>query len=255
MQTINDFPTYTNLSGWSTKGEFTCPYCAEFTCSKWLYKSQKYYYMGHHRWLPEDHVFRNQSEFFDGTEELRPTPIRASGSDVLKQLNGKNFTLVKQSKAKQKKRKKSSNMHIHNEEEDEELNKKVSVNQDRLKDPMKQWKKNSIFFNLPYQQYNLLRHNLDVMHIEKNVCDNLIGTLLNLDGKSKDNLKSRLDLEIWKIRIQLHAKMTDNGRKQLSPASFTMIKKEKYIFCKVLKNVKMLDGYASNISKCINQWP
>lgn len=33
-------------------------------------------------------------------------------------------------------------------------------------------------------QYNVLRHNLDVIHIEKNVCDNIIGTLLNLDKKS-----------------------------------------------------------------------
>jgi len=47
------------------------------------------------------------------------------------------------------------------------------------------WKKRSIFFYLPWE-HNLLRYNLDEMHIEKNVCDNLIGTLLNLDGKSKD---------------------------------------------------------------------
>ena len=49
------------------------------------------------------------------------------------------------------------------------------------------WKKRSILFDLPYQEHNLLRHNLDMMHIEKNVCDNLIGTLLNIDGKSKNN--------------------------------------------------------------------
>jgi hypothetical protein len=33
------------------------------------------------------------------------------------------------------------------------------------------WKKKSIFFRLPYWKDNLLRHNLDVMHIEKNVMD------------------------------------------------------------------------------------
>ena len=31
-----------------------------------------------------------------------------------------------------------------------------------------------------------LRHNLDVMHIEKNICDSIIGTLLNIEGKTKD---------------------------------------------------------------------
>ena len=39
-----------------------------------------------------------------------------------------------------------------------------------------------------------MRHNLDVMHIEKNICDIIIGTLLNIEGKTKDTLKSRIDL-------------------------------------------------------------
>ena len=39
----------------------------------------------------------------------------------------------------------------------------------------------------------MLRHNLDMMHIEKNVVNNIIGTLLNLDGKTNDNLKARQD--------------------------------------------------------------
>ena len=39
------------------------------------------------------------------------------------------------------------------------------------------------FFELPYWQHNLLRHNLDVMHIEKNIVDSILGTLLNISGK------------------------------------------------------------------------
>ena len=42
-------------------------------------------------------------------------------------------------------------------------------------------KKRSIFFTLPYWEDHVLHHNLDVMHIEKNLDDNIIGTLLNLD--------------------------------------------------------------------------
>ena len=57
-----------------------------------------------------------------------------------------------------------------------------------------QWKKKSILFKLPYWEFNLLRHNLDVMHIEKNVFDNSINTIMNVPSKTKDNLKSRLDL-------------------------------------------------------------
>ena len=55
--------------------------------------------------------------------------------------------------------------------------------------------KESTFFTLPYCETNLIRNNLDVMHIEKNVCDNLLGTLRNIEGKSKDNFKARLDLK------------------------------------------------------------
>lgn len=34
-------------------------------------------------------------------------------------------------------------------------------------------KSGQFFFELPYWAHNTLRHNLDVMHIEKNICDNI----------------------------------------------------------------------------------
>lgn len=46
-----------------------------------------------------------------------------------------------------------------------------------------------------YFQKLCLRHNLDIMHIEKNICESLIGTLLDVNGKTKDGVNSRLDLE------------------------------------------------------------
>ena len=51
------------------------------------------------------------------------------------------------------------------------------------------------FFELAYLQYNLLRHNLDVMHIEKNIVDSILGTLLDISGKIKDHAKARYDLK------------------------------------------------------------
>ena len=65
----------------------------------------------------------------------------------------------------------------------------------------KVWKKKSIFFRLSYLKDNLLRHNLDVMHIEKNVMDNILGTLLGIKGKTKDNLVARKDLEEMGLRM------------------------------------------------------
>ena len=86
------------------------------------------------------------------------------------------------------------------------------------------------------------------MHIEKNVCDNLLGTFLNLDGKSKDNMKARLDLKEMGIRQELHPKMLANDRIYLPPACYTMSVREKDNFLGVLKSIKVPDGYASNIS-------
>ena len=62
----------------------------------------------------------------------------------------------------------------------------------------------SIFFDLPYWDSLLIRHNLDVMHIEKNICESLLGTLLDLAGKSKDSEMAQLDLQELGIRKDQH---------------------------------------------------
>ena len=80
--------------------------------------------------------------------------------------------------------------------------------------------KKNYFFELPYWEHHLLRHNLDVMHIEKNVCENIVGTVLNVDGKSKDNLQSRLDLVQMGIRPDLHPNPLPNGKYRLPPSIF-----------------------------------
>ena len=47
------------------------------------------------------------------------------------------------------------------------------------------WKKKSIFFDLSYWSKLEVRHCINVMHVEKNVCGSLIGTLFNIIGKMK----------------------------------------------------------------------
>ena len=59
----------------------------------------------------------------------------------------------------------------------------------------------------------MLRHNLDVMHIQKNVWGNLLGTLLNMVGKPKDHLNACLDLEAMGIRRELQLARFDGGNK------------------------------------------
>ena len=53
----NDFLTYANLSGWSTKGHFACSSCAKGTPAIKLENGHKFCYMGHRRCLPKDHPF------------------------------------------------------------------------------------------------------------------------------------------------------------------------------------------------------
>ena len=84
------------------------------------------------------------------------------------------------------------------------------------------------------------------MHIEKNVCDSLVGTFLNINGKSKDGIAARLDMVEMGIRPEL---APDNiaGRTYLPPACFTLKRDEKRQFCQILADVKVPEGYSSNI--------
>ena len=88
------------------------------------------------------------------------------------------------------------------------------------------WKKRSVFFNLPYWRKLEVRHCIDVMHVEKNVCDSVIGTLLNVKGKTKDGVKARHDLVDMGIRSELHPQSI--GRRTYLPLAYhTLSRKEK----------------------------
>ena len=63
-----------------------------------------------------------------------------------------------------------------------------SVQSDEGRAPM--WKKKSIFWELPYWEVLDVRHAIDVMHLTKNLCVNLLG-FLGVYGKPKDTLEAR----------------------------------------------------------------
>ena len=97
-----------------------------------------------------------------------------------------------------------------------------------------------------------MRHNLDVMHIEKNVMDNILGTVLNLKDWTKDNYKARLDLVDMGIKSELHLRRKGDDKYMIPPACFHITALEKDGFLQVLQDVKVPDGYASNISRHVN---
>jgi len=47
----------------------------------------------------------------------------------------------------------------------------------------KLFSRKSALWKLPYWQHLKLPHNLDMMHIEKNICDALLGIILRLEGR------------------------------------------------------------------------
>jgi hypothetical protein len=104
---------------------------------------------------------------------------------------------------------------------------------------------------LPYWKDNLLRHNLDVMHIKKNMMDNILGTIVDIKEKYKDNLQACQDLQEMGLRPKLHLYIGDDGRMYLPPAPHTMSTEDKNAFLQVLQDVRVPDGYASNISRCV----
>ncbi|CAN1132472.1 hypothetical protein LINPERHAP2_LOCUS16281 [Linum perenne] len=225
LWTINDFPAYANLSGWSTKGKLACPVCSKDTISEWLTNGGKFCYMGHRCWLPHEHRWRKDRLSFDGTKETRGKPRQFSGYEIVDQINDLHgITLTRCSKSKHK------------------------VSHEIRGD---NWNKRSIFFNLSYWSTLLLRHNLDVMHIEKNICDNVLGTIMNLPGKTKDTIKSRLDLEQMGLKPELHP-IRDGAKVILPHAKYTLSREAKGTFCRFLKNLKVPDGFSSNISHCVN---
>ncbi|KAI5411415.1 hypothetical protein KIW84_056483 [Lathyrus oleraceus] len=113
------------------------------------------------------------------------------------------------------------------------------------------WKKRSVFFELPYWKSLYVRHFLDVMHIEKNVFESVIGTLLNIQGKSKDGLKARKDLIAMGIRTEL-GPLKKGKRTYLPPAAYTLSRKEKKTLCKFLSEVKVPEGYSSDIRRLVS---
>jgi hypothetical protein len=112
------------------------------------------------------------------------------------------------------------------------------------------WKKQSIFWELPYWKELDVCHSIDVMHVEKNVCGSLLRTLLNMDGKSRDHGHARADLKKMGIRPELW--FDDSVKETELPTSCITLSKHEKEFCGLLKNVKVPSGYSMNISRLIS---
>ncbi|KAJ0597604.1 hypothetical protein HanHA89_Chr04g0156521 [Helianthus annuus] len=218
LWTINDFPARSSLSGWSGQGYKACPTCNEDTPS--VRVTNKVVYVGHRRFLDADHTWRRSLEF-NGKPDTRAPPKQFSHADIEAQLN----RLLPRLPGKH-----PDFGGVTRKREAFELN----------------WSKRSIFFELEYWSSLQLKHNLDVMHIEKNVCDSLLGTLL-MNDKSKDTPNARVDLE--NLNIRKSQWLEKKGNTWYSPhPKYSFKVTDRKLFCQFIKDVKLPDGFGSNIS-------
>nr|ABA97282.1 transposon protein, putative, CACTA, En/Spm sub-class [Oryza sativa Japonica Group] len=222
--TINDWPALSNLSGQSNKGYKACTHCMDETESTYLKHCRKVVYMGHRRFLAANHPVRKKGKHFEHKADHRTKPKHRSGKTV--------FTMVKDLKVVFGKG--PGSQHIESEDGHAAM-----------------WKKNSIFWELPYWEFLDVRHAIDVMHLTKNLCVNLLG-FLGVYGKSKDTLEARNDLKHMEQRGDLHPEPKEKGSHYLSPASYTLSKAEKESMFECLESIKVPFGYSTNIKRIIS---
>ena len=224
LWTISDYPALGNLSGNVVTGYNACTVCIDQTKATRLVNYRKTVVMRHRRWLPRHHPYRKQKSAFDNTIEKEGAPIPLTGEQVFQRVQhlrghvfGKTQRPLRWKKGEAR--------------------------------PI--WKKVSIFFQLEYWKFFPVRHVLDVMHIEKNICEALIGTLLNIPGKTKDRESVRLDMAEMGIRTELRPKTP--GKKEKVPlASWNLSHAEKKTVCSSFLKMKLPDGFCSNIKNLVN---
>ena len=239
LWTINDFPPRGSLSGWSGQGYLSCPTCNADTSS--IHVTNKMSYVGHRRFLHMNHKWR-QSLLFNGQPERRPHPRRLSNTTILKQL----ACLLDRIPGKH---------HEHGgatrKRNDETIKKELN------------WMKRSIFFELEYWSSLELKHNIDFMHVEKNVDESFVNTALMNDKKTKDKKEAREDLKNMGIRPHQWPKEKVNKKKKVNnkneynnknkiilphaDCSFKPI--DRQCLCHFIKGVRLPDGFGSNLKK------
>ncbi|KAL6530395.1 hypothetical protein OROHE_014748 [Orobanche hederae] len=95
----------------------------------------------------------------------------------------------------------------------------------------------------------MIRHNLDVMHVEKNVFENVFNTVMDNPKKTKDTAKSRAELNDYCRCPELKQ---DSVTGKYPHACYTLKADAKAKLCEWVKNLKFPDGFASNLGRCVD---
>jgi len=184
-----------------------------------------FFFYCHHHFLPKNHKYRkNKKDFFVSRVEKDVAPPCLSGDELHDVVSKYGDIVFDFQSGKQKF---PGFGLIHN------------------------WVKRSIFWELLYWKSNLLYHNLDIMHIEKNLFENIFNTVIDVKGKTNDNIKAILDLTLFCNRKYMEL-VFDRSRVAKPRASFVLEKNAQLLVYKWLKSLRFPDGHASNISRLVN---
>jgi hypothetical protein len=89
------------------------------------------------------------------------------------------------------------------------------------------------------------------MHIEENMFENIFNTVMDVKGKTNDNIKAILDIGLFYNCKNM--KLVCDGLRVAKPrASFMLEKNAQLLVYKWLKSPCFPDGHASNISRLVN---
>ncbi|KAL0401594.1 UNVERIFIED_CONTAM: hypothetical protein Slati_4189300 [Sesamum latifolium] len=195
--TVNDLPAYGMASGWSTASIIRCPICMDDTRAFHLQHGRKTCYR---RFLPGDHPYRrNKKAFIKNHVEYKAACPRLTGDQIQDWIADISHAVKMP----------------------------LTLPSDYGSDH--KWMKKSIFWDLPYWATHLIRHNFDVMHIEKNVFDNIFNTVMYIKEKTKDNLNAQKDLKI--ICNQPKLELDERRPNALPKQVYTVTKEQKRRIC------------------------
>ena len=183
-------------------------------------------YQGHRRWLPRTHPWRRAADKFNGKVESREAPRSLSGYEIYAMILSHDYPELS-------------------------LNPKFRTSGR----PKLCWTHVSIFWELPYWTESKHRYSLDVMHIEKNVYDNISGTIFGLEGKTKDDPKAREGLQKQGVREKLWNKFkgsSSSRKEKVSQAPYTVLPEQRPEVFEWIKDQEYPSGYAGSLKNKVN---
>ncbi|KAK1610350.1 hypothetical protein QYE76_034023 [Lolium multiflorum] len=221
---LHDLPARALFCGWCTHGKWPCPQCRQAVTFFWLNKGGKYSCFDEARqFLERRHAYRSDVKSFKKGRVVRgPKPIPKTGTEIKAELDA--------------------------------LKPSPDGNGFLGYGETHQWTHKPCLWKLPYFEFLELPHNIDVMHTEKNISEAIWSTIVDTE-KTKDNIKARIDQEMWCDRPELNMQPPHGAKKTWTKphAPFCLTKAQKReVFQWMKDSLFFPDGFAANWMRVLN---